>query len=127
MPSEPIFPAHSRAHITLDGIDLTLGNTQILFDVDLTVTPASRIGIVGENGRCKTTLLHVLAGRLDTDTGTVTRHGSIGIAEQEMLVTDNRTVGAAVAETIAPAREALAELDAAAQALAKAKPMRMTG
>lgn len=119
MPSEPIFPARSRAQITLDGVDLTLGNTQILYDVDLTVTPTSRMGIVGENGRGKTTLLHVLAGRLDADAGTVTRHGSIGIAEQEMPITDNRTVGDAVAETIAPALEALAELDAAAQALAE--------
>lgn len=119
MPSEPIVPARSRAQITLDGVDLTLGTTQILYDVDLTVTPTSRMGIVGENGRGKTTLLHVLAGRLDADAGTVTRHGSIGIAEQEMSITDNRTVGDAVAETIAPALEALAELDAAAQALAE--------
>src|SRR5699024_8013633 len=119
MPSEPIFPARLLAQITLDGVDLTLGTTQILYDVDLTVTPTSRMGIVGENGRGKTTLLHVLAGRLDTDAGTVTRHGSIGIAEQEMSITDNRTVGDAVAETIAPALEALAELDAAAQALAE--------
>src|SRR5690625_6167503 len=103
MPSEPIVPARSRAQITLDGVDLTLGNTQILYDVDLTVTPTSRMGIVGENGRGKTTLLHVLARRLDADAGTATRHGSIGIAPQDMSITDNRTVGDAVADPIAPA------------------------
>src|SRR5690625_3054849 len=117
MPSKTIFPAHSRAQITLDGVELTLGNTRILYDVGLTVTSASRIGIVGENGRGKTTLLHVLAGELEADAGTVTRCGSIGVAEQEISIADNRTVGDAVADTIAPSVEALAELDAAAQAL----------
>src|SRR5699024_6256064 len=58
--------------------------------------------IVGENGRGKTTLLHVLTGRLEADTGTVTRQGTIGVAEQEMSTADDRTVGDAVAETIAP-------------------------
>lgn len=118
MPSKTTYPAHSRAHISLDSIDLTLGAKHVLHGVDLSVTPTSRIGIVGENGRGKTTLLHVLTGRLTPDAGTVTRHGTIGVAEQEMSIADDRTVGDAVAETIAPAVEALAELDAAGQAMA---------
>lgn len=118
MPSEPTFIARSRAHLALQQVDLTLGSKHVLQQVDLTVTPGSRIGIVGENGRGKTTLLHLLTGRLTPDAGTVIRHGSIGVAEQEMSIADDRTVGDAVAETIAPSVEALAELDAAGQALA---------
>lgn len=119
MPSEPTFKTHSRAHLSLDDIDVTRGSKHVLQHVNLTITPSSRIGIVGENGRGKTTLLHVLAGRLTPDAGTVTRHGSIGVAEQEMSIADDRIVGDAVAETIAPSVEALAELDTAGQAMAE--------
>ncbi|NLZ97504.1 MAG: ABC-F family ATP-binding cassette domain-containing protein [Micrococcus sp.] len=118
MPSKTSYPAHSRAHLSLNNLGLALGSKQVLEQVNLAVTPTSRIGIVGENGRGKTTLLHVLTGRLEADTGTVTRQGTIGVAEQEMSTADDRTVGDAVAETIAPSVDALAELDAAGQAMA---------
>ncbi|MFD6813500.1 ATP-binding cassette domain-containing protein [Enteractinococcus coprophilus] len=64
MPFESNHLAHSGAQITLHAVDVTLGGNPILHDVHLTVTPSSRISIIGENGRGKTTLLHVLAGRL---------------------------------------------------------------
>src|SRR5690625_4913206 len=122
MPSKIIHSAPSRAQITLHSVGLSLGGKQLLQDVDLSVTPTSRLGIVGENGRGKTTLLHVLAGRLTPDAGTVTRHGSFAVAEQEMPAKDGRTVGDAIAETITPAVSALAELDATSAALAEGRP-----
>lgn len=67
MPSKTSYPAHSRAHLSLNNLGLALGSKQVLEQVHLTVTPTSRIGIVGENGRGKTTLLHVLTGRLEAD------------------------------------------------------------
>ena len=122
MSSETIYPALSRAQITLRGVDVTFGTTPVLHQVDLTVTPASRIGVVGENGRGKTTLLHVLTGQLTPDAGSITRHGTIGVAEQDMAIDDDRTVGDAVAETIAPAVAALTEFEAASLALAEEQP-----
>jgi len=119
MPSHILYPAPSRAHLALRGVDVSFGTTAVLRQVDLTVTPSSRLGIIGENGRGKTTLLHVLAGRLTPDAGAVTLHGTCGVAEQDMAIEDGRTVGDAVAETIAPAIDALAELDAASLALAE--------
>ena len=83
MPFESKHPAHSGAQITLHTIEVTLGGSRILHNLDLAVTPSSRIGIVGENGRGKNTLLHILTGRVTPDGGTVTRHGSIAVAEQE--------------------------------------------
>lgn len=118
MPSQTIYPAHSRAHLTLRDIDVSFGTSAVLQQVDLTVTPTSRIGIVGENGRGKTTLLHVLAGQLTPDAGAVSLHGTRVVAEQDMPANDGRTIGDAVAETIAPAIDALTELDAASRALA---------
>lgn len=118
MPSETTYSARSRAHLSLRGVDVTFGTTRVLHQVDLTVTPSSRIGIVGENGRGKSTLLHVLTDSITADAGKVMRHGTIGVAEQEMSIDDDRTVGDAVAETIAPAVAALEEVENASVALA---------
>ncbi|ALJ20844.1 ABC-F family ATP-binding cassette domain-containing protein [Microbacterium sp. No. 7] len=115
-PSLP--PARSRAQIALAGVSVTRGARRVLHGVDLIVTATSRIAVVGENGRGKSTLLHVLAGRLAPDDGTVTRVGTIDVAEQELSATDAGTVGDAVATAIAESLRALAELDAAGAALA---------
>jgi macrolide transport system ATP-binding/permease protein len=111
-------PARHRAQLIASDVSLTRGATPVLHHVDLTLTSSSRVAIVGENGRGKSTLLHVLAGTLAPDSGTVQRIGTIGVAEQEMTAADNRTVGQAVAEAIAEPLDALAALDAAALALA---------
>ena len=112
-------PARHRAQLTASDVSVMRGVTPVLNHVDLVVTPASRVAIVGENGRGKTTLLHALAGTLVPDSGTIQRIGTLGLAEQEMDSTDNRTVGQAVAEAIAEPLAALATLDDAAAALAE--------
>lgn len=115
-PTTPL-PARQRAHLIASDISVMRGATPVLNHVDLTVTPASRVAIVGENGRGKSTFLHVLDGTLAPDAGTVQRTGTLGIAEQEMSASDERTVGQAVAEAIAEPLAALASLDAGAEAL----------
>lgn len=110
-------PARARAQLIASDVSVLRGVTPVLNHADLTVTPASRVAIVGENGRGKSTLLHVLAGTLTPDSGTVQRIGTIGVAEQEMDASDQRTVGQAIAEAIAEPLAALARLDAASHAL----------
>ncbi|SEE90131.1 macrolide transport system ATP-binding/permease protein [Jiangella alba] len=110
-------PARQRAQLMASDVSVMRAATPVLHQVDLTLTPSSRVAIVGENGRGKSTLLHVLAGTLDPDAGTVQRIGTIGVAEQEMDTADSRTVGQAVADAIADAIAALARLDAASHAL----------
>jgi macrolide transport system ATP-binding/permease protein len=110
-------PARQRAQLIASDVSVTRGATRVLNHVDLTVTPASRLAIVGENGRGKSTLLHVLDGTLTPDAGTVQRTGTLAIAEQEMSADDDRTVGQAIAEAIAEPLAALASLDEAARAL----------
>lgn len=55
-------PARARAQLVAEGIRINRGERTVLDGVDLTVTPGTRRGVVGENGRGKSTLLHVLAG-----------------------------------------------------------------
>ena len=115
-------PARHRAQLIASDVSVTRGATPVLSHVDLTVTATSRVAIVGENGRGKSTLLHVLSGALTPDSGVVQRLGTLGIAEQEMPTGGNRTVGQAVAEAIAQPLAAVAALDAAALSLAAGVP-----
>ena len=110
-------PARQRAQLIAAGISLTRGTTPVLHEVDLVITPSSRVAIIGENGRGKSSLLHVLTGAVTPDNGTVQLIGTVGIAEQEMAAEENRTVGQVVAEAIAAPLAALVALDAAASAL----------
>ncbi|NLT26935.1 MAG: ABC-F family ATP-binding cassette domain-containing protein [Microbacteriaceae bacterium] len=110
-------PDLREARIELAGVDVVRGDRLVLRDVSLTVTPAARIALVGENGRGKTTLLHMLAGRLDPDRGTATRQGRIGLAEQEVDLRAHRTVGELTEFAVAASRAALARLDEAAAGL----------
>ena len=54
-------------------IQLSFGDRQVLSVERLAVFDGDRIGLIGENGMGKTTLLRVLAGELAPDTGTVRR------------------------------------------------------
>jgi macrolide transport system ATP-binding/permease protein len=54
--------AGASAHIALSEVSVSRGSLRLLTDVDLAISVTSRVALVGENGRGKTTLLHVLAG-----------------------------------------------------------------
>ena len=111
-------PHGPAAHIRAESIHITLGDKNVLNGVDVTVSARSRLAIVGDNGRGKTTLLHALAGILTPDSGLVTQMGSLVLVKQDMSAEGNRTVGDLIAEATAPSRSALEALDVASAALA---------
>ena len=111
-------PHGPAAHIRAESIQITLGDKNVLNGVDVTVSAGSRLAIVGDNGRGKTTLLHALAGILTPDSGLVTQMGSLVLVKQDMSTEGNRTVGDLIAEATAPSRFALEALDVASAALA---------
>ena len=54
--------------------------TKVVFDsVTLGIDEGDRIGVVGRNGDGKSTLLRLLAGRIQPDSGRVTRRGGVTI------------------------------------------------
>ena len=61
----------TRKLLALHNIAKTLGNKQLFHNLDLTLTPGQRIGLLGVNGAGKTTLLKIMSGELQPDTGTV--------------------------------------------------------
>ncbi|MCL1869273.1 MAG: ATP-binding cassette domain-containing protein [Promicromonosporaceae bacterium] len=73
--------------------------TRVVFDaVTLGIDEGDRIGIVGRNGDGKSSLLGMLAGRIQPDAGRVTRRGGVrvGVLDQSDTLHDDETVGAAV-------------------------------
>ncbi|MDT0444648.1 ABC-F family ATP-binding cassette domain-containing protein [Streptomyces johnsoniae] len=114
--------AGGSAHVRAEGVSLTRGSRRVLNDVSVTVSARSRVAVVGENGRGKTTLLHVLAGLITPDAGTVHRAGTIGLARQELSARDGATVGTLTSEALAASLAALRALDEAALAMAEGDP-----
>ena len=84
--------------ISVERASLALGTAQVLDEVSLGVLGGDRIGVVGRNGGGKTTLLRVLAGHREVDTGRVTRAGvsSVGVLAQEDVLDPAHTVREAV-------------------------------
>ena len=69
--------------------------TRVIFDkVTIGLDEGDRIGIVGRNGDGKSTLLRMLAGTLEPDSGRVTRRGGVTIAmlDQADELDSTRTV-----------------------------------
>lgn len=77
------------------------GNKLILDDVTLSFYPGAKIGVVGPNGMGKSTLLRIMAGKLDISNGEarLTPGFTVGILEQEPVLDPEKTVD----ETIASA------------------------
>ena len=100
-------------------ISLALGARNILVDVDLSLDPGHRIGLVGPNGVGKSTLLRVLAGTLRPDAGSVTLApptATVGYLDQEPERGDESVLAYVSRRTgVGAAQE---ELDLAAAALA---------
>src|SRR5690606_23251649 len=102
-------------HLAADDLAFSYPGRPVLDGVGLRVAPGTRLGVVGENGTGKSTLLHVLAGDLVPSRGEVRRAGSLALVEQELAIEPGQTVGTLVAGTLAGLRAVAAELEAAAR------------
>lgn len=84
----------------LERVSLEFATKTIFKDVSIGVFEGDRIGIVGKNGDGKSTLLRLLAGKMQPDSGRVTKRGGLtfGMLDQRDPLDDNATVREAALE-----------------------------
>lgn len=63
----------TRKLLTATGVSKSLGGKPLFNDLELVLSPGTKLGLLGPNGSGKSTLLRVLAGQVRPDAGTVTR------------------------------------------------------
>ncbi len=63
--------------VSVDGVSKDMGGRTLFRNVAFTLSPGTRLGLVGLNGSGKTTLLRLLAGELKPDSGTIERAANL--------------------------------------------------
>ncbi|KAA3633535.1 MAG: energy-dependent translational throttle protein EttA [Calditrichaeota bacterium] len=98
---------------TMLGLNKFFGQKQILKNINLCFFPGAKIGIVGENGSGKSTVLKIMAGLDDEFTGQadITKGFKAGIVMQEPILDEALTVRQTIEGAFGEIGEMLAEYD----------------
>ena len=94
--------------VDLEGVGVSVADRPLFADLSVTVRTGQRLGVVGINGTGKSTLLRVMAGRLDPDEGTVRRGRGVRTV---LLDQAPQLPAGTVAEAVGDGWEAAAALD----------------
>ncbi|MFC0527452.1 ABC-F family ATP-binding cassette domain-containing protein [Phytohabitans kaempferiae] len=108
----------SRHPLVAHDLVRAFGARPVLDGVSLVAAPGHRIGLIGENGTGKSTLLRLLAGADEPDSGSVVRPPDLGYLHQEMPFDLGATVADVVDDALREAHDVLAALDRLTAALA---------
>src|SRR5256884_256242 len=73
----------TRRLLVARGLTKSLGGRRLVSDLELVITPGTRVGLIGPNGSGKTTLLQLLAGALPPERGAVERADQLRIVRFE--------------------------------------------
>jgi ATP-binding cassette subfamily F protein uup len=103
--------------LTADHVSRSLGSSQILKDVSLTVDLGERVGLIGANGSGKSTLARILAGIEAPDGGTVSQRRGLRtmLLSQEPELDPEMTVFQAAESGLSHWRDATLRFEAIAQ------------
>jgi len=103
----------------LQAVDVahSYGDRRVLAGVDLLANPGQPVGVVGENGVGKSTLLRLVAGVEEADSGSVRHPADLGYLAQELVAPPGATVGAVLAGALAPLHDAVRRLEELAHGL----------
>lgn len=75
-PEKPLAPPI----VAMEGASVGYGERVVLRNLNLFISDDDRIGLLGQNGNGKSTLVKLIAGRLDAMAGTVTRAAKLNVA-----------------------------------------------
>lgn len=91
------------AYLTLSGISKSYTFHQILNQITFVLNEGERIGLVGANGVGKSTLLKIIVGEIEADSGTVTLapERQLGYLRQVMTQIDGKTLEDFISEATA--------------------------
>ncbi|MFC7624694.1 ABC-F family ATP-binding cassette domain-containing protein [Microlunatus sp. GCM10028923] len=70
----------------LHRIELRVGDRELIKNLDWSIGPGMRIGLIGINGAGKTTLLRLLAGEREPDAGTIKRGRTVQLGQLSQTV-----------------------------------------
>jgi len=73
----------TRRLLVARGLSVSRGGRRLVGDLDLVVTPGTRVGLIGPNGSGKTSLLEVLAGVVPPDAGEIERADDLRVVRFE--------------------------------------------
>ncbi|WP_280407031.1 ATP-binding cassette domain-containing protein, partial [Nocardia carnea] len=105
----------AAAQLTLSETTKRYGDRTVLDRVSLSIRPGETVGVVGDNGSGKSTVLRLLAGRERPDNGAVVvvAPGGIGYVPQTLELPGTATVADAIDLALADIRELESRLRAA--------------
>ena len=80
--------------IRLQQLSLMRGTKSLFEAVDLTLNPGEKIGLIGANGAGKSTFLKILAGDIESDSGSISvgPRERIAVLRQDHFAFDEETV-----------------------------------
>ena len=81
-----------------EGLSLDFPTKRVFDNLTIGINEGDRIGVVGRNGDGKSTLLKLLAKRIEPNEGQVTHRGGIrvGVLDQSDVIDPGKTIGEAV-------------------------------
>src|SRR5258708_16692594 len=86
----------------MEGVAKALGGRTLFRDLDLTLSPGVRVGLVGSNGSGKTTLLKILEGGLELDEGTIRRAEGLRLVSFAQDRTEHLDLEVSLRRTLCP-------------------------
>ncbi|HKN85550.1 MAG TPA: ABC-F family ATP-binding cassette domain-containing protein [Nitrospiraceae bacterium] len=110
----------SKQLVVVEQLTKSLGGRPIISKVDFVLGPGQRLGLLGPNGRGKTTLLRLLAGTLEPDAGTIARAQGLRIVSFEQH-RDSLDQTLSLRRALAPAGDAVVYQDRSVHIVSWAK------
>ncbi|QIK64743.1 ABC-F family ATP-binding cassette domain-containing protein [Leucobacter viscericola] len=95
----------------VDGISQSYGDRRVLSDISFAAKTGDRIGLIGENGTGKSTLLRLLAGSEAPHTGVIRHPGSVGMLAQQLPYSDSVPVSEVLDDAQRSALDTLEQIE----------------